>query len=95
MAVLVAFYLFLSAAAIVLAVKAIRTKQWPPAGLPVPFRTRIHEIRRPFKVWLLVAALVGVYLTHIALTGYTVAAIHSIVQESVPLVNPKRAGGPQ
>ena len=86
---LVLFYLGLSVQAVLLAAKAVRTKQWPPAGVAVPFRTQIHEIRRPLKVWFWVSVLVCAYGTHIALAGVQAVATHSMLQEALRLVAPK------
>src|ERR1022692_4721965 len=41
-------YLVFSVVAFVLAARSVRTRQWPPAGIAVPFRTQIREIRKPF-----------------------------------------------
>ena len=86
---LTVFYLALSAVAILLALKAVRTRQWPPAGVAVPFRTSVKEIRKPFKVWLLLAVLLVVYAGHIAIAAYSAAATHSMVQETLRLVGPR------
>ena len=83
------FYLLFSGVAILLAIKAVSTKQWPPAGMPVPFRTQVREIHRPLKVWFALAVLLVIYASHIAVTAYAVATTHSMVQETLRLVGPK------
>jgi hypothetical protein len=35
--------------------RSIRCKQWPPVGMPVPFRTAIREIRHPRVEWILMS----------------------------------------
>ena len=84
----VVFYAALSVLAVFLAAKAVRTKQWPPAGLTVPFRTRVYEIQSPFKVWFWVLVLLCVYCTHIALAGKQAMATHAMLQEALELVSP-------
>jgi hypothetical protein len=49
------------AAAIVsvrIAAQAVRTRQWPPAGMLVPFRTRVQPLQRPAVAWSVAAAIV-------------------------------------
>jgi hypothetical protein len=87
--VLSLFYVALSVVAIVLAARTVRTGQWPPVGLKVPFRTPVTEIRKPYKVWLLLGLLLAVYAGHVALAACTAAATHSQVQEVQRLVGPK------
>jgi hypothetical protein len=83
------FYLVLSVVAVILATKAVRTRQWPPAGMAVPFRTPVQEIRKPFKVWLLLAILLVAYAAHIVIAAYSAAATHSMVQETRRLLEPR------
>ena len=83
------FYLTLSVVAIFLATRTVRTRQWPPAGLEVPFRTPVTEIRTPFKVWLLLGLVLAAYAGHVAIAAYWAAATHSQVQEVQRLVGPK------
>ena len=83
------FYLLFSAAAIFLALKAVRTKQWPPAGMAVPFRTQLREIHRPHRVWLVLAVLLLIYASHIVVTAYAVATTRSMVQQTLRLIGPK------
>jgi hypothetical protein len=81
-------YLFLSALALFLAAKAVRTKQWPPAGVALPFRARVHEIQSPRKVWLLAIVLICLYFGHIAIAGRQALDSHAMLQEALRLVAP-------
>jgi hypothetical protein len=83
------FYLALSAMAIFVAIRVVRTRQWPPAGMAVPFRTPVREIRKPAAVWLSLAILLLVYAAQIVMAAYTTTATHSMVQEALRLVGPK------
>ena len=83
------FYVLLSIVAIVLAIKTVRTGQWPPAGMAVPFRTPVREVHKPYKVWVFLALLLAAYVTHIAIAAYAAAATHSVLQETSRLVGPK------
>ena len=78
----------LSVAACMAIAKAVRTKQWPPAGSPVPFRTRVHEIRNPRKVWLLGALVIAMHLGLVAALGYLVTKERSATQELLRLIAP-------
>jgi hypothetical protein len=84
----VLFYLGLSVWVFVLATKAVRTRQWPPAGVAVPFRTEIREIRKPFKVWAYVAILVCIYGTAVASMVYERIAMHAMVQAALRAYGP-------
>ena len=42
--------------------RAVKSGQWPPVGMPVPFRTQVTEIVRPWKAWAILAAVL-IYLT--------------------------------
>ena len=83
------FYLALSVVAVILAIGAVRTRQWPPAGVAVPFRMPVQAIRKPFKVWLLLGALLVAYAAHIVVAAYSAAATHSLTQETRRLLEPK------
>ena len=78
----------LSVAAGIAIAKAVRTKQWPPAGSPVPFRTRVHDIRNPRKVWLLGTLVIAMHLGFIAAFAYVVATERSAAQELLRLIAP-------
>jgi hypothetical protein len=62
----VIFYLAMSLVVIVLTIATVRTKQWPPRGMPVPFRARVTEVRRPIFVWLYASIIVMLHLLMIA-----------------------------
>jgi len=46
------FYLALSALAFWIALTAIKERQWPLKKIPVPVRTKVREVQRPWKVWI-------------------------------------------
>ena len=68
MIALVVMYGLLACLVLILAIGTVRTRQWPPAGLPMPFRMAVTEIKRPFVVWAPVAVLLVLYVTHAALS---------------------------
>ena len=43
----IAIYAVLSILVLILTLKVVRTRQWPPARMQVPFRMRVQEIHRP------------------------------------------------
>jgi hypothetical protein len=68
MIALVVMYGALACLVLILAIGTVRTRQWPPAGLPMPFRMAVTEIKRPFAVWAPVAVVLVLYVTHAALS---------------------------
>jgi hypothetical protein len=53
-----AFGLAAGITAVRIAAQAVRTRQWPPAGMRVPFRTRVQLLPRPAVAWGVAAMIV-------------------------------------
>ena len=64
------FYFVLSSVIVYFSFKAVKSKQWPPPGFPVPFRIRIYSINQPYKVWSIAAFILSLYAMHIILEFY-------------------------
>ena len=61
------FYLGLSFHAVHYVHRAVRSRQWPPEGMSVPFRTEIKEIKNPRNAWAVLAFLLLLYAAQIAM----------------------------
>ena len=66
------FYAVLAILVVRMTRRAVRSGQWPPVGMSMPFRTAIREIRHPRVEWLLMSlALVSlVVLAALPWLGY-------------------------
>ncbi len=60
-------YLALSGFVVFEAIWTVRTKQYPPLGHLVPFRTPIREIKYPIMVWVCAGSILSMCIGHIAL----------------------------
>jgi Na+/H+ antiporter NhaC len=47
--------------------RAIRSGQWPPKGMSVPFRIKITEIKNPRNAWALLIILLCLFLAQTAM----------------------------
>jgi len=54
-----AIHLFVAALVVWLAARVVASEQWPPVGLPMPYRQKVRKLKRPRLVWVAVALLVG------------------------------------
>jgi hypothetical protein len=82
--VLVVFYLTLSGIVVFEAIWTVRSRQWPPHGHPVPFRTPVKEIKNPIMVWLFAGSILTMYMGHIALYVYSWSLTNKLIQETIP-----------
>jgi hypothetical protein len=53
-----AFAFTVSVVSLRLAAHSVRTRQWPPLGMRMPFRTRVQALPRPGRAWGLAGAIV-------------------------------------
>jgi hypothetical protein len=51
------FYLAYAAIVVWFTAKTVRSKQFPPAGMRMPFRTKIYSISNPTVLWAVVVLL--------------------------------------
>lgn len=63
-------YLTLSGIVVFEAIWMVRTRQWPPHGHLMPFRTPIKEIKNPIMVWVCAGSILTMCMGHIALQVY-------------------------
>jgi hypothetical protein len=82
------FYLTIGGTIIFLAVRTVRTKQWPPRGMAVPFRARATEIRRPVIVWLYAAVMLLLIALQIGISFKKWQAQKHIYKEALQLIRP-------
>jgi hypothetical protein len=87
-------YLGMSLIIVFLAVRTIRTKQWPPRGMGVPFRTRVTEIRRPVFVWLYAAVMLFLLALQIGISVKKWQAQKRIHEEVLQLIRPMERSQP-
>jgi lipopolysaccharide export LptBFGC system permease protein LptF len=64
--------------AIYLTHRAVRSRQWPPAGISVPFRTEVIDIKRPWVAWALLAVFVVTCAFQIAGPWYGYATLREV-----------------
>lgn len=79
----VVFYLTLSSIVVFEAIWTVRSRQWPPHGHPVPFRTQVKEITHPIKVWLLAGFILIMHMSLIALSVYSWSLSNEFDQEII------------
>lgn len=53
--------------------RAVKSGQWPPKGMSVPFRTKILEIKNPRNAWTYLGVLLLMFAVQIALPWYAYA----------------------
>jgi len=88
--VLVVFYLTLSGIVVFEAIWTVRSRQWPPHGHPVPFRTQVKGIKHPTMVWLFAGSIIAMYMGHIAIQVYTWSLSNKLDQEIIRLLEPPK-----
>jgi hypothetical protein len=84
--VTVVFYLILSGIVVFESIWTVRSRQWPPQGHPMPFRTRIKEIKHPTRVWLFAGSILAIYFAHIGLHVYSWYRSNRAIQETILLL---------
>lgn len=72
------FWSCLGCVAIYLTHRAVKSRQWPPAGFSVPFRTEIVEIRRPWVAWVLLGVLLATCAVQVAGPWYGYATLREL-----------------
>ena len=82
----VVFYLALSILVVLYAVWTVRSRQWPPHGCSMPFRTKVHEIKQPVLVWVLAGILLFGYMAHIGKQIYSWSKTNNLIQSLEPLL---------
>ena len=87
---LVVFYLILSGIVVFEAVWTVRSRQWPPHGHPMPFRTPVREIKNPIMVWVFAGFMLSSYMTHIALSVYSWSLHNKLLQATIRLLEPPK-----
>ena len=80
------FYLTLSGIVVFETIWTVRTRQWPPHGMP--FRTPIKEIKNPIMVWMFASSILAMYLGHIAIQVYAWYLTNELTQEAIRLLEP-------
>ena len=73
--------------------KVVRTRQWPPPGMQVPFRTRVFEIHQPIKVWICTIVILIVLSIDVGLSIYTWQLRNQFFEENIRLVAPPTSKG--
>ncbi len=63
-----AFFVVATLIAIRYTGKIIKSGQWPPSGMAVPFRTKVVEVRNPRIVWGLLVIFVAGLAFHACLS---------------------------
>ena len=89
----IAFYVTFSIIILILAMKVVRTGQWPPAGMQVPFRTRVQEIHRPIKVWIYTISILILHSISVGLSIYTWQLRNQFFEENIRLLAPPTSKG--
>jgi hypothetical protein len=67
------FFGILCSVAVYFTRRAVQSGQWPPKGMPVPFRTKVLKIKNPRKAWAYLAALLLIFSAQIAMPWYAYA----------------------
>jgi hypothetical protein len=88
--VFVVFYLTLSGIVVFVAIWTVRSRQWPPHGHPMPFRTPVKEIKNPIMVWLFAGFILIIYISHIALSVYAWSLNNKLLPEIIRLLEPPK-----
>lgn len=58
--------------------RSIQSKQWPPAGMAVPFRLKVKEIRNPNIAWLYFLCILFIFVVQTTFTWYVYAKQQTI-----------------
>jgi hypothetical protein len=82
----VVFYLALSILVVLYTVWTVRSRQWPPHGCSMPFRTKVHEIKQPVLVWVLAGILLFGYMAHIGKQIYSWSQTNNLIHSLEPLL---------
>lgn len=82
----VIFYLTLSGIVMFESIWTVRSRQWPPEGHPMPFRTRVKEIKHPTMVWLFAGSIIAIYFAHIGMNAYSWSRSNRAIQETISLL---------
>lgn len=88
------FWCGLGGAAIYLTNRAIRSRQWPPAGISVPFRTEAVDIKRPWVAWALLVVFLVTCVVQIAGPWYGYATLRELAP-TLKRVLAKQPSSPQ
>ena len=84
--VAVVFYLALSILVVVYTVWTVRSRQWPPLGHSMPFRTQVHEIKQPVLVWVFAGILLLGYMAHLGKQIYSWSLTNKLIHSLEPLL---------
>ena len=82
----VSFWLMLSTIMVFEAIWTVRSRQWPPHGHPMPFRTPVKEIKHPLTVWLFAGSIVAMYMTHIVINVASWSRVNKVIHETISLL---------
>jgi hypothetical protein len=77
-------YLALSILVVLYAFWTVRSRQWPPLGHAMPFRTQVREIKRPVLVWVPAGLLLLGYMAQIGMSIYYWSQINEFLHILVP-----------
>lgn len=78
-------YLALSTLVVLYACWTVRSRQWPPLGHPMPFRTQVREIKQPVWVWVLAGFLLLGYMAQMGTAIYSWSQINKLLHSLEPL----------
>ena len=73
------FYGALAGIAIHLTRRAVVSKQWPPVGMSVPFRTAVREVRRPWTAWTCLGLVLLAFALQIAGPWYGYVTVRELI----------------
>lgn len=59
-------HIVISVVAVYLTQRAVQSRQWPPKGMNVPFRTRVTEIKRPMVAWSLLVMVLSIFVAQVS-----------------------------
>ena len=82
----VVLYLIMSGLVVFEGIWTVRSRQWPPKGHPMPFRTPVKEINNPIKVWLFAGFILAMYSSNIAMNVFSWSRSNTVIQETISLL---------
>ena len=78
-------YLAMSILVVLYAFWTVRSRQWPPLGHSMPFRTQVREIKQPVLVWVLAGFLLLGNVAQIGTSIYIWSQTNKLLHSLEPL----------
>jgi hypothetical protein len=78
-------YLAVSILIVLYAFWTVRSRQWPPLGHSMPFRTQVREIKQPVLVWVLVGLVLLGYMAKLGVAIYSWLLVSKVLHSLGPL----------